>query len=71
VGFVIGAIVANFTCLTAARHSVLEQAGWDVEADGMCGAPEVAVVVGEEAHSTLFKALGWWGLVATMWCASR
>ena len=58
VGFVTGATMANFTCLAAARHTVLKQAGWDVEADGMCGAPEVTVVVGEEAHPTLFKSLG-------------
>src|SRR2546427_2078976 len=57
-GFVTGATMANFTCLAAARHSVLKQAGWDVEADGVFGAPEVAVVVGEEAHPTLFKSLG-------------
>ncbi len=58
VGFVTGATMANFTCLAAARHTVLKQVGWDVEADGMFGAPEVAVVVGEEAHPTLFKSLG-------------
>ncbi|HEV2659812.1 MAG TPA: pyridoxal-dependent decarboxylase [Ktedonobacteraceae bacterium] len=58
VGFVTGATMANFTCLVAARHSVLKQAGWDVEADGMCGAPAVPVVVSEEAHPTLFKSLG-------------
>src|SRR5579859_3769616 len=58
VGFVTGATMANFTCLAAARHSVLKQAGWDVEADGMFGAPPVTVVVGEEAHPTLFKSLG-------------
>src|SRR5437588_3196783 len=58
VGFVTGATMANFTCLVAARHAVLAQAGWDVEANGMFGAPEVAVVVGEEAHPTLFKSLG-------------
>ena len=58
VGFVTGATMANFTCLAAARHSVLKQAGWDVEADGMCGAPPVTVVVSEEAHPTLFKSLG-------------
>src|SRR3989440_4459672 len=57
-GFVTGATMANFACLAAARHSVLSQTGWDVEADGMVGAPEVAVVVGEEAHPTLFKSLG-------------
>ena len=58
VGFVTGATMANFTCLAAARHTVLKQAGWDVEADGMFGAPPVTVVVGEEAHTTLFKSLG-------------
>ncbi len=58
VGFVSGATMANFTCLAAARHAVLKQTGWDVEADGMFGAPEVSVVVGEEAHPTLFKSLG-------------
>jgi glutamate/tyrosine decarboxylase-like PLP-dependent enzyme len=58
VGFVTGATLANFTCLAAARHAVLAQAGWDVEANGLFGAPEVTVVVGEEAHPTLFKALG-------------
>ena len=57
-GFVTGATMANFTCLVAARHAVLQQAGWDVEANGMFGAPEVVVVVGEEAHPTLFKSLG-------------
>lgn len=58
VGFVTGATMANFTCLAAARHAVLAQAGWDVEADGLFGAPEVTVVVGEETHPTLFKSLG-------------
>ena len=58
VGFVTGATMANFSCLAAARNTVLAQAGWDVEADGMFGAPEVTVVVGEEAHPNLFKSLG-------------
>ena len=39
VGFVTGGQMANFTCLAAARHEVLRQAGWDVEADGLLGAP--------------------------------
>jgi glutamate/tyrosine decarboxylase-like PLP-dependent enzyme len=62
VGFVTGATMANFTCLAAARHSVLAQAGWDVEADGLFGAPPVNVVVGEEAHPSLIKSLGLAGL---------
>lgn len=56
--FVTGATVANFTALAAARHVVLDRAGWNVEADGLFGAPAVTVVVGEEAHPTLIKSLG-------------
>jgi glutamate/tyrosine decarboxylase-like PLP-dependent enzyme len=60
--FVTGATMANFTALAAARNAVLGRRGWDVEADGLFGAPEVKVVVGAEAHPTLLKALGMLGL---------
>jgi glutamate/tyrosine decarboxylase-like PLP-dependent enzyme len=60
--FVTGATMANFTALAAARHALLEQAGWNVEADGLFGAPPITVIVGEEAHPTLFKSLGLLGL---------
>ncbi len=60
--FVTGATVANFSALAAARHAVLAGAGWNVEADGLFGAPPITVVVGEEAHPTLFKSLGLLGL---------
>jgi glutamate/tyrosine decarboxylase-like PLP-dependent enzyme len=60
--FVTGATVANFTALAAARHAVLARAGWDVEAQGLIGAPPITVVVSEEAHPTLFKSLGMLGL---------
>jgi glutamate/tyrosine decarboxylase-like PLP-dependent enzyme len=60
--FVTGATVANFTALAAARHAVLAHAGWDVEADGLFGAPPITVVVGDEAHPSLIKALGMLGL---------
>ena len=63
--FVTGATVANFTALAAARHAVLERAGWRVEAEGLFGAPPIHVVVGEEAHPTLFKSLGLLGLGRT------
>jgi glutamate/tyrosine decarboxylase-like PLP-dependent enzyme len=56
--FVTGATVANFTALAAARHRVLANAGWDVEEQGLIGAPAVTVLVGEEAHPTLLKSLG-------------
>ena len=56
--FVTGATMANFTALAAARGAVLERAGWDVESDGLTGAPPVTVVVSEEAHPSVTKALG-------------
>jgi glutamate/tyrosine decarboxylase-like PLP-dependent enzyme len=62
VGFVTGAMIANFTCLAAARHDVLRRAGWDVERDGLHGAPPVTVIVGEERHETVDVALRFLGL---------
>jgi glutamate/tyrosine decarboxylase-like PLP-dependent enzyme len=62
VGFVTGAMMANFTCLAAARHEVLRRVGWDVERDGLQGAPEVTVIVGEERHETVDVALRFLGL---------
>ncbi|MCE3274275.1 MAG: putative pyridoxal phosphate-dependent decarboxylase [Propionibacteriaceae bacterium] len=62
VGFVTGAMIANFTCLAAARHDVLRRAGWDVEGDGLHGAPPVTVIVGEERHETVDVALRFLGL---------
>lgn len=64
VGFVTGGTMANFTCLAAARGEVLRRAGWDVESDGLFGAPAVHVVLGEEAHSTVFSALRYLGFGA-------
>jgi glutamate/tyrosine decarboxylase-like PLP-dependent enzyme len=57
-GFVTGTTVANFSALAAARHKVLTDAGWDVEANGLIGAPGVTIIVGGEAHPTLTKSLG-------------
>lgn len=61
-GFVTGATMANFSGLAAARHAVLQQAGWDVEAQGLFGAPPITVVVGDEVHVSLLKALSMLGL---------
>lgn len=63
-GFVTGCQMANFTALAAARHRVLENAGWNVEADGLFGAPPVDVVMSEEAHYTIAMALRLLGLGA-------
>jgi len=60
--FVTGCTMANFTALAAARRSVLARAGWDVERDGLFGAPAVKVVVGDEVHPSLLKALGMLGM---------
>lgn len=60
--FVTGATMANLTALAAARRAVLARAGWDVDERGLAGSPALRVVVGEEAHPTLFKALGILGL---------
>jgi glutamate/tyrosine decarboxylase-like PLP-dependent enzyme len=62
VGFTTGATMANFTCLAAARHHVLNRAGWDVEQDGLGGAPAITVVVGDERHESLDIALRYLGL---------
>ncbi len=62
VGFVTGATVANFVCLAAARGAVLRRAGWDVEADGLFGAPPIQVLIGDDAHSTVFSALQFLGM---------
>jgi glutamate/tyrosine decarboxylase-like PLP-dependent enzyme len=63
-GFVTGCQMANFTALAAARHRVLSNAGWDVEGNGLFGAPAIDVVVSEEAHYTISMALRLLGLGA-------
>jgi len=60
--FVTGATMANFSGLAAARHALLAQAGWDVEAQGLFGAPPITVLLGEEVHASPLKALGLLGL---------
>jgi glutamate/tyrosine decarboxylase-like PLP-dependent enzyme len=61
-GFVTGGLGANFSGLAAARNAVLARAGWDVERDGLIGAPPVEVVVGAERHVTIDIALRYLGL---------
>jgi glutamate/tyrosine decarboxylase-like PLP-dependent enzyme len=64
VGVVSGATVANTVCLAAARGEVLRRAGWDVEAEGLFGAPEITVMIGADAHATVFSGLRYLGLGA-------
>ncbi len=63
--FVTGATTANACALAAARHAVLERVGWNVEADGLFGAPPITVIVGGEVHPSVTKALGFVGLGRT------
>ena len=65
VGFVTGATMANFAALAAARHALLMRAGWNVEEDGLFGAPALTVVVGAEVHVSVLKALSLLGLGRT------
>ncbi len=62
VGMVTGATMANFVALAAARGEVLRRVGWDVEADGLFGAPPITVLIGDEAHATVYAALKFLGL---------
>ncbi|MBI3130660.1 MAG: aspartate aminotransferase family protein [Acidobacteria bacterium] len=64
VGFVTGCQMAHFTCLAAARHELLRRAGWDVEQEGLQGSPRLHVVVGDEVHVTVPRALRFLGLGA-------
>ena len=62
VGLTTGCQMAHFTCLAAARHRLLGDVGWDVEAEGLFGAPPIRVLVGAKAHTTVFGALRMLGL---------
>jgi glutamate/tyrosine decarboxylase-like PLP-dependent enzyme len=62
VGFVTGAQMANFTGLAAARHHLLAQVGWNVETDGLTGAPPLRVLAGAQRHSSIDRALRFLGL---------
>jgi glutamate/tyrosine decarboxylase-like PLP-dependent enzyme len=64
VGFVSGATIGSFTALAAARGALLRQQGWDVEAQGLFGAPEVQVFVGDDVHTSVLSALRYLGFGA-------
>src|SRR4051812_1194486 len=65
VAYVTGCQMAHVTALAAARHQVLEQAGWDVEAEGLAGSPPLRVVVGAKRHVTVDRALRLLGIGAS------
>lgn len=62
VGLVSGATIANFVGIAAARGELLRQQGWNVEDDGLYGAPNLRVLIGADAHNTVFSGLRYLGL---------
>jgi glutamate/tyrosine decarboxylase-like PLP-dependent enzyme len=62
IGFVTGTQMGSVTALAAARYRVLERAGWDVARDGLAGGPRIRVLVGEQRHVTIDRALRLLGL---------
>jgi glutamate/tyrosine decarboxylase-like PLP-dependent enzyme len=62
VGFVTGATMANFTGMAAARWRLLSDAGWDLDRDGLFGAPRIRCFVGRERHDTVDLGLRYLGL---------
>lgn len=62
VGFITGGTMANFTALAAARHALLQKLGWDVEEQGLIGAPSLTVVTSDESHVSIFASLQMLGL---------
>ena len=61
VGFVTGATMANFVCLAAARTRIYRKAGWDIDEQGFAGAPDVTILIGEDAHASVYSALQYLG----------
>lgn len=61
-GFVGGSSTATLCGLAAGRNELLSRLGWDVNSDGLFGAPQLRVILGEQAHATVFKALALLGL---------
>jgi glutamate/tyrosine decarboxylase-like PLP-dependent enzyme len=60
--FVTGATMAGFTCLAAARSHLLNRQGWNVEKQGLFGAPNIDVIVSEEVHATILKSFSLLGM---------
>jgi len=61
-GFVVGTMAAIMCGIAAGRNEILKRQNWDVSSKGLFGAPKIRVVLGEQAHATVFKALAILGL---------
>lgn len=60
--FTTGCQLAHFTCLAAARAAVLSRAGWDINTDGLFGAPKIRVLVTDQNHGSIDRAVRYLGL---------
>jgi glutamate/tyrosine decarboxylase-like PLP-dependent enzyme len=60
--FTTGCQMAHVTCLAAARHALLRDRGWNVETDGLCGAPPIRILVTEHRHGSIERAVRFLGL---------
>ena len=61
-GFVSGTSTANLCGLAAARYRILQRNNWDINQKGLRNAPQIRIVTGKQAHSTVLKAVGLLGL---------
>jgi glutamate/tyrosine decarboxylase-like PLP-dependent enzyme len=55
--FVTGTQMAHLTCLASARHRLLKRAGWDVEEQGLVGAPSIRIITSSEWHGSIERAI--------------
>jgi glutamate/tyrosine decarboxylase-like PLP-dependent enzyme len=61
-GFASGCQMAHLTCLASARHAVLAERGWDVEQQGLCGAPRIRILANGQRHGSIERAVRLLGL---------
>lgn len=60
--FTTGCQLAHVTALASARHAVLKRAGWDVEEDGVFGAPAIRLISTHNRHDSIDRAARFLGL---------
>jgi glutamate/tyrosine decarboxylase-like PLP-dependent enzyme len=62
VGFTTGTQMAHMTCLAAARQALLRDLGWDVERQGLAGAPPIRILANTERHGSVDRAVRFLGI---------
>jgi glutamate/tyrosine decarboxylase-like PLP-dependent enzyme len=59
--FTTGCQLAHMTGLAAARHALLRRAQWDLETDGMFGAPPITIMTNDQHHGSVERAARYLG----------